>query len=490
MPDAKSEKRRFQDDPDVVRAKASQRPSVKTGSASTKSKTVKRKKQSRSLSGSPIRELRPIDPKIPFSRSFIHITSGGSGTGSHDQGLIRSLRKNVKGIFETVGSKDLDRKEIVRLRQGVGNLKDIGNQGETSTDAKEAPDVEPSRPKTKKELLEERTKALGERSKNPRKSNSSVGIRIEIEKLKKKYPNEKILPIFSAVLTSKDGCSTLRSPKERINSLYAALQQAGEVVQNDFLTTYSVDTLFDVYFLYLDALNTKLMADLKAASQSDSESVRRDIRIMHILLEHKRLKKSIANIAQKLDGFGYPFESLSPAYVTQSYKATEAQNDERIGPGTVKLNKFLVRLYLSVFSQIPVFQPLAKKLSDALPNNRNCRALIASVNMENAITKFKISKANRALELNKMILTVFNYGKSFIGTNFTETVTSSLEAKILLRIAQMVEEYSLVSSTVESDMIMYAYNCASIALHYFKEEAEVLIKKISNIAARQHISLN
>lgn len=259
---------------------------------------------------------------------------------------------------------------------------------------------------------------------------------------------------------------------------------------NEYLTTYSVDVLCDIYFMYLEAIKPKLLERLKSTKASESHSIRRDIHLLNMLLEQKKLKKTVSNIAKKLDGFGYPYETMSPVHIAKSYQASAEESDKKVGPGTVKLNKFLIRIYLNVFSQIPAFMPIAKKMCDVLPSNRHCRALIANVNIENAIMNMKVAKLNKSLELPKMITTVFNYGKSFIGNNFAETVTSPLEAKILIKIGQMVEEMALLSSKLDPDVITYAYNCATIALHYFRDEAEVLTRRISDIAARQRISLN
>jgi len=114
--------------------------------------------------------------------------------------------------------------------------------------------------------------------------------------------------------------------------------------------------------------------------------------------------------------------------------------------------------------------PISKKMCDVLPTNRPSRALIANVNIENAIMNMHVAKLNKSPELPKLITTVYSYGKGFIGNNFAETVTSQLEAKILLKIGQMVEEMALLSSKLDPEVITYAYNCATIALHFFKDE--------------------
>lgn len=384
----------------------------------------------------------------------------------------------------------MNKDEIIRLRKAIGDLKSVADEMDPNKERAASEEEDPGRPMTKKELLEAKRKSLGDKSKSEKKKNPSVGMRIEIEKLKKSYPSDPNLAILSAILTAQDSTSVHRSASDRINSLRAALQSVGSIVMNEYMTTYSVDVLCDIYFLYLDALKPKMMERLKGIKASESHSVRRDIHLLNMLLEARRLKKTVSNIAKKLDGFGYPYETMSLIHIAKTFQASAEESDTKIGPGTVKLNKFLIRIYLNVFSQIPAMMPIAKKICDILPNNRHSRALIANVNIENAIINMKVAKLNKSMDLPKMITSVYNYGKSFIGNNFAETVTSPLEAKILIKIAQMVEEMALLSSKLDPDVITYAYNCSTIALHYYRDEAEVLTRRINDIAARQRLTLN
>lgn len=442
----------------------------------------------KSSQGIVIKELRPINPKVPYSRKFIQLDSRKSFVASQHSRLIKSFKKNVKGLFDRE-KEGLDFRETARLRTVTGNLKEINK--------KPAPELEISKPlaevqnerKTKKTLLEEKRQNLEVQSKSIQKTGSSVGVRLEINKLIKKYPSDSNLVILSAILTTKDNYSTHRSITDRINSLYSALQQAGSAVINDYLTTYAVDILFDIYFFYLDVLRSKLKGDLKSANESDVESIRRDIRVLNILIDQKKLQKSISNVAQKLDGFSYPYVSLSPLSISKSYESPAEESDKKIGPGTVKLNKFLVKFYLNIFGQIPIFQPLAKKICEALPNLRDCRALIVNVNMDNAITHLNISKVNRARNVPKTINSVFGYGRQYFGKGDPQ-VNSATEARILLKTAQMVEEFSYISSNVEPTVIEYGYKCASAALPYYAEESEIVLRKISDIAAKQGMSFN
>jgi len=489
---ADNTERRFKNDPDDLKVKTVNKHVIeRTPTRAQRKKGGAGDRKSGLQTGIVVANLKPINRRIPFNRTFIHVGSSHDGMTATDQGFLKSFTKNVKGLFEGVKTKGLEKEELVRLRLAVGSLKNAKEQIAEPDPGTENKVEENRGAKSKKELLEEKRKALDQQSKTAKKTgNTTVGMRIEIERLKKKFPDDPNLALMSAILTAKDTCSVHRPVKEQISSLYAALQEAGAVVFNDYLTTYSIDVLFDIYFLYLDTLKAKLLADLKSVKPSESDSLRRDIRVLNLLLDQKRQGKSIANVAKKLDGFGYPFESLSPIHVAKTFQSTNEEGDERIGPGTAKLNKFLIRIYLNVFSQIPAFQPLARKFCDVLPNNRQSRAMIANVNLENAVIKFKIAKLNKSMELHKMIMSIYNYGKSFIGTNFAETVTSPLEAKMLLRIAQMVEEMGLISVAVDPAMVTYGYKCATVALHYHKEEAEALLIKISDVAARQRLSLN
>lgn len=476
--------------PSPTRKNTARQPSKSTARPNRTRKTTpaQRVAQAKGQTGIIVRDLKPIHRMIPYKRTFLNLTPTTDGEETQETGLF----KKVRGLFESAkGGRGLPREEVVRLRKAIGDLKNAADALDTEEgEAAPQQEEETSRPKTKKELLEEKRKALGEQSKGEKKQNPSVGMRIELEKLKKQYPSDPNLIILSAIMTSQDSMSVHRSINDRLSSLRLALQSVGSLVMNNYMTTYSVDVLCDIYFLYLEALKPKMMERLKGIPSSEAQSVRRDVHLLNMLLEHKRLKKSVSNIAKKLDGFGYPFETMSPVHIAKTFQATPEQSDEKVGPGTVKLNRFLIRIYLNVFSQIPAFMPIAKKMCDVMPNNRPARALIANVNIENAIMNMKVAKLNKSVDLPKMITAVYNYGKSFIGNNFAETVSSPLEAKILIKIAQMVEEMALISAKLDPDVITYAYNCATIALHYYKDEAEILTRRISDIASRQRMSLN
>ncbi|MFH2132235.1 MAG: hypothetical protein ABIK68_17800 [bacterium] len=485
MPESK-EKRSPQTTPRGPQSKV--RPTQKQSSNPRSDSRTNTEKSvpARGQTGIIIHDLKPINRIIPYKRSFLNISPTVGGATGQEQGFIRKVR----GFFDGSAGKGLSKEEIVRLRKAVGDLKSI-SEDINDKDGQKAPQGGGSRsPKTKRELLEEKRKALDEKSRTEKKSSPSVGMRIELEKMKKSYPNDPNLTILSAIMTSKDSVSVHRSVNDRINSLYSALQATGAIVMNEYMTTYSVDVLCDIYFLYLEAIRPKLVANLKTVTASESHSIRRDIHVLNLLFEQKRLKKTITNITKKLDGFGYPYESMSPLHIAKTFQAANEEGDTRVGPGTVKLNKFLIRIYLTVFSQIPALMPIAKKMCDVLPSNRQSRALIANVNIENAIMNMRIAKLNKSMDLPKMITTVYNYGKGFVGINFSESVTSPVEAKILIKVAQMVEEMAMLSSNLDPEVITYAYSCATVALHYYKDEAEVLIRRLSDIAARQRIDLN
>jgi len=272
-------------------------------------------------------------------------------------------------------------------------------------------------------------------------------------------------------------------------SKYSFVLAVQKIANTLKIRNFHVDNLSHVTRSDLDVLNANLRDDLKTARSSEIEAVRRDIQVLNVLLEQKRLKKSVTNVVTKFNGFGYPFISLSPAVITKSYKVDADSLDEKIGPGTVKLNKFLVQFYLSVFAQIPVFQPLAKKIADSLPAKRDSKALITAVNLDNAITNYRISKASNVTGLKKKVLAIYGYGKKYIGNRFGE-MTNPLDARILLKTAQMVDELSHLEKLLDTEMVEYGYNCASVALPFLKNEATLLTRKISELADRQNIKLH
>ncbi|MBU3915122.1 hypothetical protein KKA14_06255, partial [bacterium] len=355
------------------------------GEGSSSSKNSKGRTAKKAPASIPLEGLDSISDCIPYSRTFIK-SRQSSRKKKDDKG--GGLMHNLKGMIGGMKSREMDIKDVLEMRVSIGNLKktQIAPSAPSIAGATLSSEVPSREQKTKRQLLEEKHKSLKAQSKLAKPDNTAIGLRIEIEKMKKKYPNDYNLIILSSIVTCRDGCLKHRTIEERVASLYSALQEAGEVVLNDYLTTFSIDTLLDIYFLYLTALKKQYVDNFKKISSAEQhisqvvvESTRRDIRIINALLDQKNLKKTIFNVTQKLNGFKYPFESMTPFTVAKSFNKDASNENEKTGPGTVKLNRFLIRIYLSVFAQIPFLQPLAKKLCDGLPDDQPSRVLIANV---------------------------------------------------------------------------------------------------------------
>ncbi len=445
-------------------------------------------------------DLNPIDPQIPFNRQFLTTGLGISPENEKGGGLMGKFGTNVKGLIGTLRSQEMERDEIVRLRKMVGNLKKT--KIEASAKPKESELTGESLPqelKSKRDLLKEKRKKIKQKSKEKAeiKDKNLIGLRIEIEKLKKKFPADENLVVLDAVLTCRDGCLPHRSIDERVVSLSAALREAGNVVINKYLTTYSIDILFDIYFLYLEALSKLCMDRYRKVSTADTRpnpalvsSIKRDIRVLKILMDQQKLKKTISNIAQKLNGFGYPFVSMTPMFVAKSFSESAGNDNEKIGPGTYKLNKFLIKIYLSIFAQIPMFQPIASKFCDALPSDDyQSKVMIANVNMDNGYTQLKISKATNDPAIKKQTLSLYNYGSQFVKSTIKNNANSAAEGRIMLRTAEMAEEYGFLTDKVEPEILRFGYECASLALSFYKEEAEAIIRRLYEIADIRKINL-
>ncbi len=466
--------------------------------AATKSGRSQESKNSNT--GFSLDELNPVDRLIPFNRRFLNISSGLTGnSGGSVSSILGRLGNNVKGMFLGSRSKEMERQDIIRWRRMVGNLKDAKLPSTDSLPSTDDLSTEaPPEAKTKKERLEEKRKSISQKAKEGKKDKdkNQIGLRIEMEKLKKKYPSDGNLVIMDAILTSRDGCLPHRSINDRVSTLMQVLKETGRLVANKSMTTYSVDTLFDIYFLYLESLKKlflERMRKLKEAGTSQNstqmKSLIRDSKLLNILLGQIKLKKTINNVAQKLNGFGYPFISMSTLSVSKTFNAEPGADNEKIGPGTVKLNRFLVKIYLNVFSQIPIFQPIASRLCDALPNDHESKIVIANVNIDNAYTQLKISKVIGSPTIPKQTLALFLYGRQIIRSNIKDNASNPAEARVLLRTAEMAEENAFLNDKVDPETIKFGYRCASLALSFFKPEAERIIRRLFEVAELRKIDL-
>ncbi len=445
-------------------------------------------------------DLDPIDRQIPFNRQFLRLKQVESGVDDKGAGLMGKLGSNMKGLISGFRGKEMEREEVIQLRKTIGTLKETKvSAGSAPTPPPVSTVDDPGGPKTKSQLLDEKRKKIQAKSKGDkkdRKDKNIIGLRNELEKLKKKFPADYNLIILDAILTTRDGCLIHRTTEERVTTLTSALRDAASVTSKNYLTTFSVDVVFDIYFLYLEALKKLFVDRFKKISTASVrqdpvtvESARRDIRIINVLLEQKKLKKTVFNVAQKLNGFGYPYISMTPMDVAKSFGASDGNENEKIGPGTVKLNKFLIRIYLNVFAQIPMLQPVAQKICDALPDDHTCRVLIANVNLDNGYTQLKISKAAKDPAVLKQTLALFNYGKQFIKSIMKDSPNSAAEGRILLRAAEMAEEYGFVANKVEPDIIKHGYQFATLALPFYKDEAESIIRRLFEIGDLKKIDL-
>jgi hypothetical protein len=454
----------------------------------------------RSKTGYVSEELNPIDKLIPFNRRFLTVgTNTIKDFGTSGSGLLEKFGISLKGMFRGSKSKEMDRLEIIRLRKMVGDLKNSKIVSSTiSSDTSDASSEEVPEQKTKKELLEEKRKDLSKRAKEEKKKSNKnqIGLRIELEKLKKKYPTDVNLKIMDAILTSRDSCLPHRSINERVSSLRAVLKETGQLVANKYLTTYSMTVLFDIYFLYLESLkklflerSRKLKEERHAQNSVRVKSLARDMKVLSILLGQTKLKKTINNVAQKLNGFGYPFVSMTSLSVSKTFNAEKGSDNIKIGPGTVKLNRFLVKIYLNVLSQIPIFQPIASSLCDVLPNDHQCKIMVANVNIDNAYIQLRIAKVAGAPTIAKQTLAIFLYGKQIVKTTIKQNASSPAEARILLRTAEVAEEYAYLNDKIDPENIKFGYQCATMTLAYFKSESEEIIKRLFKIAEKQKVDL-
>ncbi len=475
-------------DYDFTEIKDSVKKDFDPPSDQTKSSKLKQTNKSDKRYG--LDDLDAINQQIPYFRSFITVRQATMLDNANGKGLL----SNIRGIVGFMRSKEMDLEEIAGLRKAVGSLKKTKIENYVPSAA--STDIPQIEQKTKRQLLEEKRETITQKAKESKVDKSTIGMRIEIERLKRKYPSDKNLIVLSAILTSKDGCLIHRTTEERVRSLHAALQESGSVILNDYLTTFSIDTLFDIYFLYLAALKKMLFEQFKKISANGSgfspnaiESARRDLRVINILLEQKNLKKTISNVSKKLNGFKYAFHPLVPLDVAKTYDAKPGEDNKKIGPGTVKLNKFLIRIYLSVFAQIPIFQPLAKKLCDALPTDHTCKVMIANVTMDNAYMQFKISKTSKDRTISQQALSIYNYGKRFIDSSIKDNPSTASEGRILVRTAEMAEESAFLNENIEPEVIQFGYRAATLALPYFKGEAKGIIRRMFEIAEARKIEL-
>lgn len=454
----------------------------------------------RSNTGYGSEELNPIDELIPYNRRFLNISrDSAKNFGSSSSGLFGKIGSSLKGMFGSSRIKEMERPEIVRLRKKVGDLKSskfstssaIPNDGESSSG-------EIAEPKSKKELLEEKRKSLSKKAKEGKKESdkNKIGLRIKIEKLKKKFPADDNLRMMDAILTSRDGCLPHRSIDERVSSLGAALKETGQLVANRYLTTFGIDTLVDIYFLYLEALkrlfharSRKLKEEHRSQNSAAVRSLTRDVKLLNVLLGQTKLKKTINNVTQKLNGFGYPFVSMTGLAVSKTFNAKPGAENEKIGPGPVKLNRFLVRIYLNVLSQIPIFQPIASRLCDALPNDHQSKIMVANVNIDNAYTQLRISKVIGSPTVPKQTLALFLYGRQIVRSTIKQNAGNPAEARILLRTAEMAEECAYLNDSVDPETIKFGYLCATMTLSYFKPESEQIIRRLFEIADKRRVDL-
>lgn len=442
--------------------------------------------------GSVTDDLDSIDKLIPYNRQFLKYNPADSDETVKSSGLMGKVGSNVKGFFGGFRPKELERPEVIRLRAQVGDLK---NTKVAPIPVPEASVAVSSGSKTKRELLEEKRKTISDKAKEG-KNKEHIGLRIEMEKLKKKYPGDFNLVLLDAILISRDGCLPYRSLDERISSLSAALRETSQLVARHFLTTYSVDVLFDIYFLYLETLKKYLMDKMRKLTTSGKtkksvavRSVQRDIKVVNLLLNQDKLRKTISNVCQKLNGFGYPYVNLSSLDVSKTFEASDSEENDKIGPGTVKLNRFLVRIYVSVLAQIPMFQPIASRLCDALPNDYASKIIVANANMDNAYTQLRISRILSAPTIAKQTLALYLFGKHTINSTLKGQANSPAEARIFLRTAEMAEEYAFNHRSADPEMVKFGHSCATTALSFFQSEAESIIRRLYEIAEVKKIDL-
>ena len=115
--------------------------------------------------------------------------------------------------------------------------------------------------------------------------------------------------------------------------------------------------------------------------------------------------------------------------------------------------------------------------------------MIANVNMDNAYTQLKISKAISDPALQKQTLSLYTYGSQFIKSTIKNNANSTSEGRIMLRTAEMAEEYGFINDKVEPEILKFGYECANMALPFYKDEAESIIRRLYEIADIRKVNL-
>lgn len=440
-------------------------------------------------------DLNPIDDLVPYNRRFLNLAGEGPDK-SGKTSVFGKFGSAAKGLFNGSRTKLMDKEEMTTLRNKVGDLKNtkVVNHAPSNTEAPAAV-ATPVAQKTKSQRLQESRQKISEKSKEPQKDKHLIGLRIEIERLKRQYPGDGNLTILDAILTSRDGCLIHRTNEERVASLAAALKEASFTVANKYLTTYAVETLFDIYFLYLESLKKyfaerlrKVSSD-KRNSQAAIESVRRDIRVLNLLLEQKKYQKTIISVGKKLHAFNHAYEPISALDIAKSFSNSGKGDNEKIGPGTVKSIKFMVKNYLNVFAQIPMLQPIARKLAASLPDDIESKLIKANMDMDNAYTQIKISKLGNDKTVAKQMFALFNYGKQIINSTIKDNAASAPEARILLRTGEMAEEFAFLNDKVEPEILKSGLRYATMAIGHYKNEAQAVIRRVHEIAELRKLDL-
>lgn len=223
--------------------------------------------------------------------------------------------------------------------------------------------------------------------------------RTQLQKLKKRYPNNGLLLVLSAMCTYG---MLLNSSNQRevVRGLKMATKEAAQALLMNELSVYNLEQFIRIYFAFLDRFKRmQIRTYEKVLPDPRLDGPKREILnamqiVDQMLSEKNRLQKIINHLKKKL---------RSSKYITnfKFMKIREAANHiangnpkEKCEMGTASETIAYVHAIASSLARIPILSPLVDKVLEQLPDSNKMFLLRKiSLNSTRNLSKFRMASA-------------------------------------------------------------------------------------------------
>ena len=318
--------------------------------------------------------------------------------------------------------------------------------------------------------------------------------RVKIDRLRKKYPDNGLLLMFSAMCTY--GMVLNSSNKdEALDGFKSAVKEAATALLSDQISLYNMEMFFKIYFAYLERYK-RFQVNVYEEMLRDPrlESTKREflnaIQIGEQFFSEKNgIQKIINRLKKKMKSSMYISNIDFMLIKETAHQIINGNSAEKSKLGTASETIAYIHAVASAFARIPVLFPVVDKILSQLPEMHKAFLLRKiSINTTRNFVRFRMAAAEGEKEVMAKI------GKTIIKENTFamaklegQSLYQPYETDPFFNLVSLAElSHGLYSDTDHQDIVDSAIEAMDAVIsrdmsknHIFTETATKLSHKLS-----------